>query len=552
VSEVTVKCEVALTAEPRFVSVQSYIADVDDRYVATYKGKEVDGNMSTIEVLREDHKLIAEHIGEESFAEDSTQGLTTDPFASAHTALPQELIAKFDCLGLRFDGDILVIGAPKTNWPKIEEYAKSVKLKIKLIDAGEHEIREAISLTQTIARSKNNSFDIEVSEVGEAPISALVQQIVERAVLERASDIHFEPYKEDLLVRVRIDGRLRLLVSLPSRLAPAVTSRIKVLSQMNIVERRRPQDGQFSTTVGDRHIDIRVASVTTVHGEKIVLRLHDARKQSVSLEELGMSGLQLEQFSRMIRATNGLILVAGPTGSGKTTTLHSGIKAVSVSWKNVVTIEDPVEYVVPGITQIPIIDPANAGFAVQLRAVLRQDPDIILVGETRDAETARISVQAALTGHLVFSSIHATDSVGAVYRLLQMDIEPHLVASSLRGVVSQRLIRRNCRFCATSYKTTAAEAKTLEAFGLKAATLVRGAGCTLCGGSGFRDRIATYQILEMTEALSDLIVSRPEPNEFRKYAADSGMTTMDHEAVRLAAEGITSLDEALTLMVSSE
>jgi type IV pilus assembly protein PilB len=480
------------------------------------------------------------------------ESLTTESFLSANGALPEALINELDCLGLRWDEDTLVIGAPKESWQRIRDYASSVDLKIKLKLATTNEIREAISLTASIAKSKNHLFDILISEVGEAPISNLVQQVIERAVLERASDVHFEPYKDELVVRIRVDGRLRLLVVLPARLAPAVNSRVKVLSQMNIVERRRPQDGQFSATVGDRHIDIRVSSVTTVHGEKLVLRLHDARKQSVSLETLGMSGKQLENFTNMIRSTNGLIMVAGPTGSGKTTTLHSGIKSVSVEWKNIVTIEDPVEYVVPRITQIPIIDPVNAGFAVQLRAVLRQDPDIILVGETRDAETAKISVQAALTGHLVFSSIHATDSVGAVYRLLQMDIEPHLVASSLRGVISQRLVRRNCRFCTVAYGASTDEIRTLKSYGFTSTKLARGVGCTLCGGSGYRDRIATYQVLEMTEALSDLIVSRPEPNEFREYASKSGMTGMDYEAVRLATEGITTLTEALTLMVSND
>ena len=481
---------------------------------------------------------------------DST--LTTESFFSANSALPESLINELDCLGLRWDKGTLVIGAPEESWQRIRDYASSIDLQIQLKSATRHEIREAISLTASIAKSKNHLFDILISEVGEAPISNLVQQVIERAVLERASDVHFEPYKDELVVRIRVDGRLRLLVVLPARLAPAVNSRVKVLSQMNIVERRRPQDGQFSAAVGDRHIDIRVSSVTTVHGEKLVLRLHDVRKQSVTLETLGMSGKQLEIFTNMIRSTSGLIMVAGPTGSGKTTTLHSGIKAVSVEWKNIVTIEDPVEYVVPRITQIPIIDPVNAGFAVQLRAVLRQDPDIILVGETRDAETAKISVQAALTGHLVFSSIHATDSVGAVYRLLQMDIEPHLVASSLRGVISQRLVRRNCRFCTVAYEASADEIRTLESYGFSSKKLARGVGCTLCGGSGYRDRIATYQVLEMTEALSDLIVSRPEPTEFRKYASESGMTGMDYEAVRLATEGITTLAEALTLMVSND
>ena len=265
-----------------------------------------------------------------------------------------------------------------------------------------------------------------------------------------------------------------------------------------------------------------------------------------------MGKVQLDAFTKMISANNGLVLVAGPTGSGKTTTLHSALRAVAVSYKNVVTIEDPVEYVVPGITQIPVLESNNSGFAVQLRAVLRQDPDIILVGETRDAETARISVQAALTGHMVFTSIHATDSVGALYRLLQMDIEPHLVASSVRGVVSQRLIRKNCRFCVAPYKPSAQELVTLEFYGFEAKTLNRGVGCTLCGGSGYRDRIAAYQILPITESMTELIVSRPDPHIFRRHAMEAGMTTMDHEAIRLASEGITTLEEALTLMVSND
>lgn len=370
-------------------------------------------------------------------------------------------------------------------------------------------------------------------------------------MLERASDLHFETYADHVVVRARVDGRLRDLVKLPARLAPAISSRIKVLAQMNIVERRRPQDGQFSTTVGERQVDIRASSVATVHGEKIVLRLHDAHKPSVDLGSLGMGEDQLVTFGNLINASNGLILVAGPTGSGKTTTLHSALQAVATSEKNVITIEDPVEYVVPGINQIPVLDGANSGFAVQLRAVLRQDPDIILVGETRDAETARISVQAALTGHLVFTSIHATDSVGALYRLLQMEIESHLIASAIRGVVSQRLIRKNCRFCSEKYKADAHELTTLELYGFKTKTLVRGLGCTMCGGSGYRDRIAAYQMLNITEELAELVVKHPEPNEFRRMALASGMTTMDYEGVRLAVEGITTLDEALTLMGNS-
>ncbi len=470
---------------------------------------------------------------------------------AAHSALPFEKARELECLGLRWKGDVLVVGAPENRWYEVEDFADSLSQNIELVATSSAEIREALSLTATLQKVEKTSLDVSRIEVGEAPISNLIQQLIERSVLERASDLHFETYADHVIVRARVDGRLRDLVQLPARLAPAISSRIKVLAQMNIVERRRPQDGQFSTTVGDRQVDIRASSVATVHGEKIVLRLHDARKPSVDLGSLGMGTEQLKTFNHMINANNGLVLVAGPTGSGKTTTLHSALQAVATAEKNVITIEDPVEYVVPGINQIPVLDGANSGFAVQLRAVLRQDPDIILVGETRDAETARISVQAALTGHLVFTSIHATDSVGALYRLLQMDIESHLIASAIRGVVSQRLIRKNCRFCSESYKPSAHEVTTLEHYGLKAKTLVRGVGCTMCGGSGYRDRIAAYQMLNITEELAELVVTHPEPNEFRRKALASGMTTMDHEGVRLAVEGITTLDEALTLMVNN-
>jgi type IV pilus assembly protein PilB len=474
---------------------------------------------------------------------------------SVSNAIPFDQAKKLSALPLYWEDGVLVVAAPKDSWTELKNHSSKWGFKISVVEAESEEISGAIdALNESIDEIfSSTSIDAEFEKLksklkGEAPVASLVQQLIEKSVKLRASDLHFEPYEDRFIARIRVDGYLSELAQFPVNLAGAIVSRIKVMSNMNIVERRRPQDGQFRVDVSGKNVDARVATSTTVHGEKVVIRLHDAQRPAVSLNDLGMSEVEMASFKRMISSTNGLILAAGPTGSGKTTTLHSALRAVTVDFKNIVTIEDPVEYVVDGISQIPISEAAGIDFALQLRAILRQDPDVILVGETRDAETARISLQAALTGHLVFSSIHATDCVGAVYRLLQMGLEPHLVASALRGVVSQRLIRRLCRFCKTEVTPTAKEKILLEKYQLTTKKLFAARGCTYCSGTGYRDRIAAYQILEVTDALSEAISSRPEPNSFRKLAKNAGMQRLDESAVRLAVEGVTSLPEALTLL----
>ena len=461
-------------------------------------------------------------------------------------AIPFSLASSIPCIGIRWKEGALVVAVPDEKRDEAQSALSGLDFKYEFVPADESDIRDL----QSLILGENGEQRIEsfAAITGDAPISQLVEELLNRAVSNRASDLHIEPFENYIDVRIRVDGRLKSLVNLPITIGPAISSRIKILSQLNIVERRRPQDGQFTTMINDRRVDVRVATTATLHGEKIVMRLHDERTPLVSLSQLGMPDYQYKPFSRAVLANNGLVLAAGPTGSGKTTTLHSALRATSSPEKNVTTIEDPVEYVVPGINQIPVSEATGTGFATQLRAILRQDPDVILVGETRDAETARISVQASLTGHLVLSSIHATDAVGAVYRLMQMDIEPYLVASSLTMVISQRLVRRICNYCREEYLPSHSEKLLMEEHQMSASTLWKGAGCAFCGGSGYRSRIAAYQVLEINERLSELISTRPDPVEFRRAATEEGMSTIARQALELATQGKTTIAEAMELL----
>lgn len=472
--------------------------------------------------------------------------MSEDNKSLAQHAIPNALMKQIPCIGIRWDDETLIVACPADKNDEVKAALQKLGLAFEITEATENAINNLIEFVEN--ESKEDRITNFATVTGDAPISQLVDELLERAVANRASDLHIEPFAEGIKARIRIDGRLVLLAELPIAIAPAISSRIKILSQLNIVERRRPQDGQFTTSIRGHRVDVRVATTTTIHGEKIVMRLHDESRPLSELTQLGMPEYQFKPFIRSVNAMNGLVLAAGPTGSGKTTTLHSALRATSAPWKNITTIEDPVEYVVPGINQIPVSESSGTTFAIQLRAILRQDPDVILVGETRDAETARISVQAALTGHLVLSSIHATDAVGAVYRLMQMEIEPYLVASSLTMVISQRLVRRICQYCKRPYTPNHAENIILEKFEINSEHLSKGVGCAFCGGSGFRDRIAAYQMLEITESLSELISSRPDPGEFRRQATKEGMSTVPIQALRLAEIGDTTISEAMELL----
>jgi type IV pilus assembly protein PilB len=391
--------------------------------------------------------------------------------------------------------------------------------------------------------------DVATAEVAtdDAPVVRVVQLIITQALRDRASDIHIEPHPDRVLVRFRIDGALHDVLDLPASMGPVVVSRIKIMAGLNIVERRRAQDGQISMEVEDRSVDIRVSTTAVIEGEKVVLRLLDKSRQLYTLPELGMPVDMVERYSAVLRAPYGMVICAGPTGSGKTTTLYGSLGQINNPERNVMTIEDPVEYRIPSTNQIQINEQAGITFAGGLRSILRQDPDVILVGEIRDVDTARIAVQAALTGHFVLSSLHATDAPAALHRLLDMGIEGFLISSAVTAVLSQRLVRRICEHCRETYEPSAEEMALLRAInGMPpAGGFIRGHGCNFCAQTGFLERTGVYEMMPVSDRIRELIVDRASHDEIRKTARAEGMRTLQEEAARLVESGATTLAEVL-------
>ena len=379
-----------------------------------------------------------------------------------------------------------------------------------------------------------------------APVVQVVTRILTQAKRDRASDVHIEPSQDVVRVRFRIDGALKEVLMLPATMGLGLVSRIKIMAGMNIVERRRPQDGQLTTQIDGASTDVRVATASTIWGEKCVLRLLDKNRSVLRLSDLGMPEDTHDIYSRLTRAPFGMVLCAGPTGSGKTTTLYATLTEVSDPSRNVMTIEDPVEFIFPSINQIQTNEQAGLTFATGLKSILRQDPDVILVGEIRDVETARIAVQSALTGHFVLSSLHATDSVSALHRFLDMGIESFLIASSVIAIVGQRLVRRVCPSCKTRYTPTGEELSFYEeSGGSPKQEFWHGTGCNFCGNTGYQDRIGVYELLQMTPEIKRLIVGWATQDELRRLAQKQGMRTLREEAINLVAQDITTISEVI-------
>jgi general secretion pathway protein E len=381
----------------------------------------------------------------------------------------------------------------------------------------------------------------------EAPIIRLVNSVLFEAVKDRASDIHFEPYEKELVVRYRIDGLLYNILTPPKRFQNSIISRIKIMAALDIAEKRLPQDGRIGIKIAGRTVDIRVSVLPTSHGERVVLRLLDKGTKLFGLEEIGLDADQLRTMDQIIRMSHGILLVTGPTGSGKSTTLYGALSKINSPDINIITIEDPIEYQIKGIGQIQINPKINLTFANGLRSILRQDPDVIMVGEIRDVETAEIAIHASLTGHLVFSTLHTNDAAGAVTRLIDMGIEPFLVSSSLIGIMAQRLVRLICPDCRQGYAPGADELVKLglEKQESKKPTLYRGIGCGRCMKTGYRGRTGIYETLLVDDEIRSLILSKTDANTIRDRAMKKGMLTLRQDGARKVLAGQTTTEEVL-------
>ena len=413
------------------------------------------------------------------------------------------------------------------------------------------QIEQQVSLSQ-LADQKNLKVETGVGDLSEAealkqaPVVQAVDMMLTQAVRDRASDIHIEPQEDSLLIRNRVDGVLHDAVRLPLGVHTAILTRIKVLANLNIAERRRPQDGQFSATLGNKRVDFRVATVEGSHGEMAVLRVLDKSMLLIKLPELGMSPLVLQPFERLLASPFGMVLVNGPTGSGKTTTLYAALQKLDAQGHNIMTIEDPIEYGFKGINQIQVNRQAGITFPVGLRAIMRLDPDVILVGEIRDAETATTAVQAAITGHLVLSSIHANDAVSALIRLIDMGVEPFLVTSAVIGSLSQRLVRKVCPYCRQVMEASPAEAMAYAtAMGETRDKFSVGRGCNFCSRSGYLGRIGVYELLTVTDSLRKALMKGSSASELKEHAIKEGMIPMGRDGMQKVRDGLTTPNEVM-------
>ncbi|TFG60044.1 MAG: type II secretion system protein GspE [Deltaproteobacteria bacterium] len=463
------------------------------------------------------------------------------------------------------DGTLVVAMADPLDADARDAVAKATGRRVVVLAGTEEEVRETIEkmygesgssmerLVEQVGeegeeiRTEGDKVEHLIGVASEAPIIRLVNFIIARAIERGASDIHLEPYEKTLRVRYRIDGLLGDVDSPPKRLQTAILSRVKIMSRLNIAESRLPQDGRIKLRISGKEIDFRVSTVPTLYGESVVIRILDQASVPLNLGTLGFSDESLPAFREMVTAPHGMVLVTGPTGSGKTTTLYVALQEIRTSERKVITIEDPVEYQVPGVNQIQVKPQIGLTFASGLRSIVRQDPDVILVGEIRDRETAEIAIHSALTGHMVLSTLHTNDAAGAIARLLEMGVEEYLLPSSLTGVLAQRLVRTICKACSVPREISRAFREEIyrEAGFVAEGDIRVGRGCEACGGTGFRGRMGIFEILPVTDKIRELILGRADAGAIRASAVDGGMVLLRADGWEKVRRGMTTIEEVV-------
>jgi type IV pilus assembly protein PilB len=516
---------------------------------------------SAEEILREEGELTSEQLARataERFGLDYVDMDIFKPDLTAVSLVSSSAAKRYSAVPIGHDesGALLVAMSDPSNILALDD--------LKLM-TGQDRLRPVVAVPEDIAglisRAKSlddavadASFDLEdevpeISEVREsaddAPVIKLVNSIIAEAVEEGASDIHFEPEGRDMRVRFRVDGVLGEVTTIPRRMVAGVISRVKIMGQLDIAERRLPQDGRIGLTVDGHPVDVRIVTLPTALGEGVIMRILDKEQVLLTLDTLGMREDALTRFERGIRQSYGAVLVTGPTGSGKSTTLYAGLNAINTVEKKIITIEDPVEYQLPGINQVGVNLKAGLTFANGLRAMLRADPDIIMVGEIRDGDTARIAIESALTGHLVLSTLHTNDAPSALTRLTEMDIEPFLSSSAVDCIVAQRLARKLCTYCKRQISLSAEAIRTQGFHADSEVQAFEAVGCARCNYSGYRGRIGLYEVMLNSDEIRELTIQRSSADEIRKVAIEQGMTALRDDGLEKVKLGITSIEEVL-------
>jgi len=485
-------------------------------------------------------------------------------FTNAFKLLPYEYTKQNNVIAFKHDEGIDVIYCNDFNINIYSEVSRFLGKPFNLIQYSAPDFNDLITKNfsndeadnQDIAEELDESFNLEefagsinatedlLSGNNDAPIIKLINGIISKAIKFRASDIHFEPYEDQLVVRYRVDGIMQEVLSQESKLSSILISRIKIMSGLDISERRLPQDGRVSLSLGDKNIDVRVSTLPSSYGERIVLRILDKNTSQINISDLGFPESILNSYKNSLKSSEGIILITGPTGSGKTTTLYAGLRHLSDSSQNILTVEDPIEYTLKGIGQTQVNEKTGYTFARGLRAILRQDPDVVMVGEMRDIETAEIGIQASLTGHLVLSTVHTNSAIAAITRLRDMGIESFLLSSSIKTIISQRLVRRLCKSCKTKTKLD----KDIQlAFGINIDNeIYMPVGCNECSMTGYQGRIALSECVEIDNHLKDLIHNNASENEMSNYVFKN-TKSIDQVSIELLSQGITSIEELIRI-----